>query len=64
MIKKNLKNVSQAWFWLGPTQAEQMAECTKQLVTAPGHRGLLQEMGKLAILQLCGLLNPGDLEHC
>lgn len=63
-LKNYLKNVSQACFWLGPTEGEQMAEGTKQLVTASGHRGLLKEMGKLAVLQLCGLLSPGDLEQC
>lgn len=64
MMKKNFKNVSQACFWLGPTQGEQMAEGTKQLVTASGAQRLLKEMGKLAILQLHGLLSPGDLEQC
>lgn len=64
MKKKTIKNVSQAWFWLGPTQAEQMAEGTEQLVTALGHRGFQKEMGKLAILQLPGLLSPGELEQC
>lgn len=56
--------MSQACFWLGLTQGEQMAEGTKQLVTTSGAQGLLKEMGKLAILQLCGLLSPGDLEQC
>lgn len=49
-----------AWTHTG----EQMAKDTKQLVTASGHKGLLKEMGKLAIMQLCALLSPGDLEHC
>lgn len=48
--KKKLKYASQACFWLGPPQAEQMAEGRKQLVTALGHRGLQKEMGKLAVL--------------
>lgn len=61
---KNVKNVSEAYFWLGPTQAEQMAEGMKQLVTALGHRGLQKETGKLAILQPHGLLSPGELEQC
>lgn len=62
--KKTIKNISQACFWLGPMQAEQMAEGTEQLVTALGHRGLQKEMGKLAILQPPGLLSPGELEQC
>lgn len=64
-LKKKLKKkVTQACFWLGLTQAEQMAEGLKQLVTALGHRGLQKDMGKLAILQLPGLLSPAELEQC